>query len=168
MNTETRYEQIDESKLFLYFACTDGFILRVLKSTYQEERVKVYKRRGKAYGKVNQKDIPIKHLIAKAFIKGYKKGNIVECIDGNPMNCRLDNLRIITKQEFGKKTGGKGNNIPIVVTFPDDSEQEFPSIRSAARALFVSYQTVIDILNGKYKNTVLDGYRIERRSANEI
>jgi hypothetical protein len=164
MNAETRFEKIDESKLFLYYACTDGYILRVLKSTYAEEKVKPYYRRGKAYGKVNQKDTPIKHLIAKAFIKKYKKGDIVENIDGNPMNCRLDNLRIITKQEFGKKTGGKGNNIPIVITFPDGQEREYPSIRSAAKDLFVSYQTVIDILNAKYKKTVLDGYKIRKKA----
>ena len=162
MSRVSRFEKIDESKLFLYFACSDGYILRVLKSNYHEEKVAIYQHKGRVCCKVNQKTIAVKKLIAKAFIYNYRNGDIIENIDGNPFNCALDNLRIITKRELGIRTGGRGNNIPVMVTAPNGKKAEYPSIRSAAQALFVSHQTLNEVLNGTRKNTVLNGYEIKK------
>lgn len=163
-----QYKEIARGKLFIYYACSRGFVLRVLKSTYDEQKVKVWYRRGAAYVKINQKNIPLKKVIAAAFLKDYKKGIIVETVNGNPFDCRVENLQLISKQEHGKRTGGRGNNTPVRVIFPNGQERDFPSMRSAAKALFVSYQTVINKANEKYKNTVLNGYQILTLSEDNI
>lgn len=150
-----RFKEISRSKLFIYYACTDGYVLRVLKSNYDEQKLKVWKRRGAAYVKMNYDDKPLKQIIAAAFIKGYKKGDIVECIDGNPFNCCIDNLRVLTKQEQGRRTGGSSRNIPVRVIFPDGSHRDYKSCRAAARDLFCSYQTIIDKLNKKWTSSVI-------------
>lgn len=156
------FKLIAESKLFKYFASSRGYVLRVLKSNYEEERVKVWKRRGKAYIKINYREIPLKQVIAAAFIKEYKKGDIVECIDGNIYNCRVENLRIISPQEHGRRTGGTSRNIPVRVIYPDGQQRDFPSERAAARELYCSYQTIINRVNGKYSKTVIDKYTITK------
>lgn len=156
------FKEISRSKLFIYYASTRGYVLRVLKSNYSEEKVKVWYRRGKAYIKINYKEIPLKQVIAAAFLKEYKKGDIVECIDGNIYNCRVDNLRIVSPQEHGRRTGGKSRNIPVRVISPDGKQRDYPSERAAARALYCSYQTVINRVNGKYSKSVIDEYIIKR------
>lgn len=160
---ETVFKPFEESKLFKYYACSDGYILRVLKSNFnKEEKVSVYNRRGVAYCKVNQKDVAVKKIIFKTFCPSFKEGSIIVNVDGNIFNCRLSNLKVITKREQGIRTGGRGNNIPITVTYPNGKVNSFPSVRVAAKKLHCSYQCLLDYMKGTNKHSVLDGYIITK------
>jgi hypothetical protein len=77
-------------------------------------------------------------------------------IDGNPLNCSADNLIIISKSEHGKRTGHLSRSQKIIA-----NGVEYMSVRACAKALFVSYQTLLDYINGKYSHSVLDGMDIK-------
>jgi len=92
----------------------------------------------------------LKNLVAKHFVKGYRVGDFVECIDGNPFNCKVANLRIYTHSEHGKRTGWQSRSQAVVV-----GDVEYRSVREAAKALHVSYQTLLDYMGGKVKHSVI-------------
>jgi hypothetical protein len=110
----------------------------------------------KIFGKENA----IKHLVAAALTKKYTKGSNVVCKDGNEANCDYKNLVLIGKRTLGRETGFLSKSKKVLVTFPDDSRQIFRSVRECAKALFCSYQTVSDYINGKSKKSVLSDYSI--------
>lgn len=51
----TQFKKIDSGKIYDYFACSDGYVLKVIKKTYNESRVCAYYRRGNLSVKINQK-----------------------------------------------------------------------------------------------------------------
>lgn len=158
----TRFEQIDESKLFLYYACSDGYILRVLKSTYEESRVRPYKKRGYLAVKVNQKEMVLKQVIAKTFLKDYFDGAVVTHKNGDFKDCRMENLLVLSKGEHIRSTGKTSRGQAVSVTFQNGERKCFASVREAAKGLHCSYQTVLDYLNGTYSSSVLDGMLIRK------
>lgn len=161
----TTFKIIDESKLYFYYACSDGYILRVLKSTYEETKVSAWKKNGKLTVKINQKEKVLKHLIAKAFLLDYFEGASVVNSDGDFRNCSADNLIVLTKQELGKQTGALSRQQPITVFYPDGNHEHFSSIRTAADSLHCSYQTILNYLKGAHKTSVLDGLVIQKAAS---
>lgn len=164
---ETKYELIQESKYKKYYACSDGYILSVNKKDYSEQKLKGYLKKKKTgyvlLVKINGKEYCVKHLIAKAFIKEYKglESNVLHK-NGKYDDCRVDNLLVVPKSQVAAVTGARANQIPITVTYPDGKSENFNSVRSAAKALYCSYQTVLDYMNGTFKSSVLDGIKITR------
>ena len=69
----------------------------------------------------------------------------------------IQNLRLRTKSQHGKKTGPTSRS-KIVVLLDDDGNiiDSWPSARKAAKDLFVSYQTVSDVCNGKVQKPVIN------------
>lgn len=67
------------------------------------------------------------------------------------------NLRLRTKSQHGKKTGPTSRS-KIVVLLDDEGNivDSWPSARKAAKDLFVSYQTVSDVCNGKVQKPVIN------------
>ena len=74
-------------------------------------------------------------------------------------NC-LHNLIFMTNAEVGKAFGHKSTRIPVVKLTPDGEVVDcYPSVREAARANHMSYQTIIDRCKGKVKKPfALDGH----------
>lgn len=106
----TKFKEIAEGKLFKYFACSDGYILRVTKSTYAEKKVKPYLHHNQLTVKINNKDLLLGQLIAKHFVKGWYSGCCIFYKDSNKQNCCADNLIIGSYEEHGKNTGIKADN----------------------------------------------------------
>ena len=79
-------------------------------------------------------------------------------IDGNELNCNITNLKIVDKREVAKVTGPMSQSQVVVVQEYKKEPIEYRSVRQAAKALYVSYQTLLDYLKGKYKNSVLKKY----------
>ena len=108
--------------------------------------------------KIDSKTVKVKNLVAKEIFSNYIEGeHSVVLLDGNPRNCDCYNMAIFTKKQLGELTGfnaGKNQKIKI-------DGVVYQSIRQAAKANFVSYQTVIDYLSGKYKKSILADKKIK-------
>lgn len=76
---------------------------------------------------------------------------------------RLINLRIVTMSERGKNTGPSSRSKPVELLNDNGKVIEsWTSARKAAKDLFVSYQTVMDICNKKIKKKPLINVRWEK------
>lgn len=164
-NQLERFELVAESDKKKYYASNKGYILSVNKKTYSEKKLKNYlksKRKNPPYVvKIDGKEYLVKHLIAKAFLRNYKgNGSCILHKDGNKKNCSADNLIIVPKKQINKITGAMSKSHAVTVCDLHGTEQNYSSIRKAAAALHVSYQTLLDYMKGKYSCSVLDGYVI--------
>lgn len=162
MNDSTIFRPIIEGKIFVYKIGDDGTVIKCSKKLYRESKSTPYAKRGKMAVKINRKEYILKHLVAKAFIDGYKKGLSVTHKDGNFKNCAVDNLVVFTKEELGKLTGGDSKRKPVIA-----NGNEYYSVRDCAKSLNCSYQTLLDYLSGKVKNSVLSGVDVKYAEVRE-
>lgn len=112
--------------------------------------------------KINFKEMSLKHIIAKTFLRGYFAGAVIMHSNGNYKDCSADNLIVVTKGEFVRQTGCSSRGQHVSVTFPNGEKSNFSSVREAAKELHCSYQTVLDYMNGSYSTSCLDGMLIQR------
>lgn len=158
MKNLTTFKKIASGKLFDYYACSDGYILRVTRSTMDERRVSTYIKHGKyATVKINGKEYTLKKIIAENFCKEYKPGLSITHKDTDVLNCKASNLVFYSKTELGRRTGAVAKHKTVLVTEPNGKKYLCYSVRDAAKHLNCSYQTVLDYISGKYKKSVLDG-----------
>ena len=146
------WERCASGKIFDYYVGNDGSVFRRAKGNGSEQSVAVFLIRGHATVKLNGRERKVKNLVARHHMRGYRYGSYVECIDGDPLNCSVENLRIYTKSEHGKRTGHLSSSTPISV-----DGIAYRSIREAAKELYVSYQTLLDYMGGSVKNSILAG-----------
>jgi len=146
----------------LYSVCEDGTIISTTKINYVERKITPYNNDGRACVKINEKECCVKNLVALAFIEGYKKGMNVVLQDKNMWNCSLDNLIVVTKQNLGKATGflSKRNRKVVAINKITNQQIAYLSIRQCAKAMFCSYQTILDYMNGIVKDSILSNYNI--------
>ena len=150
------WNRICSGKIFDYYVGDDGSLFRRAKGNGVEQSVAVYLKGGHATVKVYGREYRVKNLVARFHIRGHRYGDYVECIDGNPLNCDVRNLRLYTHSEHGKRTGWKSSSQGVSV----DGIQ-YRSIRQAAKSLYVSHQTLYDYMRGASgARSVLAGKRI--------
>ena len=143
-------------KVYIYSVGDNGSIIKTSRKQYIETTVKPYFKRGKLTVKIANKEYTVKHLVAAAFLDGYKKGMSVCHKDGNPNNCAADNLVIVGRQELGRLTGGDSGRKPVIY-----NGVEYYSIRECAKVLYCSRNTLLNHLAGNVKNSVLDGIDVK-------
>lgn len=162
-----KFELIYETKRHKYFVSNQGYVLSVSPKSYKEHKLSGYIKQGRVNApyviKLGDKEKCVKHLVAQAFIPEYKgtQSNILHK-DGNKKNCRVDNLIVVPKSQVAKLTGPQSRSQKIVVTDHQGKKTVYSSIRKAANSLNCSYQTLLDYINGRYKKSVLDGYKIKK------
>ena len=150
----TLWERVDTGLVYDYFVGENGLVFKRAHKTLVETLVTPYLKKGHATLKINGKEYTLKNLVAKHYLyRKWKPNTYVECVDGDPFNCCEDNLRLYSKSEHGKRTAPQIKAIPVVV-----NGVYYNSVRSAAKSLFVSYQTLLDYLAiNKIKHSVLEG-----------
>lgn len=159
----------DDTRQFLhgkradYCVYGDGTITRTWKKSWIEEVVKPYLKRGKLTVKCGGKEFIVKHLVAWAFLPEYKKGLSVVCVDSNERNCAIDNICVISAKQLGRITGGTNKKCKKMFVSNSVTGRTFRanSARAAAKEMNCSYQTLLDYIAGKSKNSVLSDYRVE-------
>lgn len=78
----------------------------------------------------------------------------VQCIDGDETNCDIRNLRLISKRQAGQLSGPLSRSKAVIVS-AFGRDKRYRSVREAAKALYCSYQTLLDYLSKKVKNSAL-------------
>ena len=146
-----------------YCVYADGRVTRTWKKSMVEELVKVYMNQGKARVKCGQKEFVLKHVVAAAFLPEYRKGASVVCVDGDELNCSVDNLCVMSARQLGRLTGHKSKSHAVTVKDLSTGKVErYRSVKEAAKSLYCSFQTVLDYMEGKAKKSILSGYEIKR------
>ncbi len=101
-------------------------------------------------------------------VRGHWPDGCLIPIDGNEENCNYTNLKLVPQLAILHEHGGKAKCQPVIVTGKDGTETRYRSVRAAAKALYVSYQTLSDFLNkvSGSRYSVLHGTKVryERES----
>jgi hypothetical protein len=107
-----------------------------------------------------RKEERVHKLMQLAFLPPAPPGHILYHKNGDKLDNYVNNLGYITRSELGKMTGAKSRRVTVAKVDQNGNIVEtYPSARAAARANFMSYQTVMDRCNGKVKRKfALDGY----------
>lgn len=139
-----------------------GRVKRVFKKS--ERFMMPYQRKGvgnlfvKAKYNGKYTDHKVGHIVAAHFIREPLPEERVIRKNGIITDDYAGNLKIVTNQELGIRTGHKSNSKAVVQICAETLEtvNEYRSAREAGRNYFLSYQAILDRCNGVYKQS--DGY----------
>lgn len=149
--------RIHESDRYIWYAHSSGYFYKILKSNQKRIDLKGHIKDGDMVIKIgNGKAVLGKHLIAKYFYRNYHPGLCIQLIDGNPRNINIDNMRFYTLKHHGKLTGHLANSKAVIIKDFKKDPIRYRSVREAAKALYCSYQTLSDYLNGSVRRSVLN------------
>lgn len=141
-----------------------GNVFRVWKTKPERHLILPVVKRGHYEVKLTlqggRKVFCVHKLVQRTFLGETPPGKVLYHKNGNRLDNCMNNLDFITRKELGRKTGYRSKRIPVVKKTPSGEEVEFyRSAREAAKANYMSYQTIIDRCNGKVKKPVApDGY----------
>lgn len=145
-----------------YFATFQGGIFRKLKNG-KNKQLKGYRKTNTYCVKLSGKEFLFNRVIWETFKGPIPDGYLV--VRRTPIleENSLHNLRLRTKEQHGVKTGPTSRS-QAVVLLDDQNEviDSWSSARKAAKDLFVSYQTVMDICNKKIKREPVVNVRWEK------
>lgn len=125
---------------------------------------RVKNNRGKTFGsltssgykrtKISGKDFFVHRLVISAFRGHISENLVVNHIDRNKENNRLDNLEVITPSENTTHAVNSGTNMtkPILqINANNDVIAKFPSIREANKATKIYYTGIAEVARGERK-----------------
>lgn len=149
--------KISEGKRGTYYASRKGEFFIKYKggaTHYLSKYMNHYK--GYVAVSVNRSSYCAKNLIAKLFIKGYKPGDIVIQKNGDVFDCRVENLKVIPKKLYAKKTYGLIGAKPVGLYENNRLVRTWPSARKCAKDMYCSYQMIMDACNNKWQRKEYD------------
>lgn len=140
-----------------YQVSVDGRVRRTYKSREPKELSR-FTRKGKQtlWVKLSldrkSRERKVAHLVWLAFRGPIPEGMAVRHKNGDLQDDGVNNLELIDRKRLGELTGAKSRRRPVVKKEPwGQTVEAYRSAREAARRNFMSYQTVIDLCNGKVK-----------------
>ena len=151
-----------------YYATWYGQIFRVFKNGKKRE-LKGYAKGNLYCVKLSDgteyQEMPFQRVVWMAFKGPIPDGHlVVRKTKIRTMN-GMQNLKLRSKTQHGKKTGALAASKAVILMDEDGQLLDsWPSARKAAKDLFVSYQTVMDICNGKIKRKPIVNVRWARKN----
>lgn len=106
--------------------------------------------------KIKDKDMNCSRLVANAFIKPLRPEDRVYHKNKLEFDNHYRNLKILSLEELGKKTGYISKSKRVVEVKDNEIIRDWRSARKCAKDLFVSYQTVMDYCNKKVKKPMFN------------
>lgn len=116
---------------------------------------------GRIAIKLNCKERDVMSLMRDTFFGEIPEGCVMYHKNGLITDNELGNLGITTRKELGKLSGKWNGCSKVVVKISPDGEivDYYKSVREAGRKNHMSYQTILDRMNGKTKSLFApDGY----------
>ncbi len=140
-----------------YQVSVDGRVRRTYK-TREPKELSRFTRKGKPtlWVKITlegkSRDVKAARLVWLTFRGPIPEGLAVHHKNGDLQDDHVNNLALIDRKTLGRMTGAKSRRKPVAKKTTGGRVVEFyASAREAARRNFMSYQTVIDLCNGKVK-----------------
>ena len=150
-------KKFHESETKYYYATSLGEIYSVTKKGGVKKGIKGYSKHGeRTLHLAGDREIRAKNLIAKLFIDEYKEGDVVLLKDDGYYNVSVDNLVVIPKGVYAKKTGPLSRSQAVGLFENNKLVRKWSSARKCAKSLFCSYQTIMDYCNGKVAKPMFD------------
>lgn len=167
MNSFEHYSiKYDESNKYIWYCSSRGYVYKFLKSAQKSDLdfskpilVNGYMHHGFRTIKIQNKQKRLSHLIGSLFLKDYYPGCLIGFKDNDPNNLAVPNMFVYSYKEHGLKTGYKAKSMPVVIE-KNNKRVTHRSVRSAAKTLNVSYQTLSDHLNGTVVHSVIDDLNV--------
>lgn len=166
-----RYDSVSftENEFSRWFVTTTGKVYRVNKKFQDIEQhrcfITPYKHHKSICINANNKDYVLNTLVIRTFIRKFKnKRFLAGHKDENRFNCDINNLYVISYKNHGINTGYMSRSKPVSVRdkrIKGKRVIKYRSVRESAKALHVSYQTVLDYMNGEVKHSILCDYDIK-------
>lgn len=144
-----------------YYATVQGKIFRVYKNG-KEKELKGYKNHNVWCVKLtdkckNTKEKMFQKVIWETFKGPVPTGYLVIRKTSILTENGLHNLKLRTRSQHGKRTGPTSRSKAVVLLNDEGTIiDSWSSARKAAKDLFVSYQTVMDVCNGKVQKPVIN------------
>ena len=139
-----------------------GNIRRVLKNgRYKDLHPFIKKSNGRRCVKLNSKEAVVLKLMQRTFIGELPEGIVAYHKNGMLADDCLGNIGTATRESLGKMTGTWNECELAVAKINSDGEivAFYKSAREAGRMNYMSYQTILDRVNGKVKSLYApDGY----------
>lgn len=106
------------------------------------------------------KEYKVLRLMADIWLGGVPEGKVPYHKNGDLADHCINNIGFTTRYLLGKKTGANGKRKPVKkINSAGDTVAVYTSARAAAKANYMSYQTVLDRCHGKVKKALaLDGH----------
>ena len=148
-----------------------GNVRRALKRGYKALHPYIKTANGRRVVKLNCKEQVVMKLMQITFIGELSPGVVTYHKNGIITDDALNNIGIITRSELGRLTGrGNGCETSVVKISEEGQIVDFyRSVREAGRKNHMSYQTILDRINGKVKSLYApDGYVYCKDNAREI
>lgn len=126
---------------------------------------------GRRAVKLNCKERVVMGLMRDTFLGKIPEGYVLYHKNGILTDDTLSNIGIATRADLGKLTGTQNDcRMQIVKISPDGEIVDcYRSAREAGRKNFMTYQTILDRINGKVKSLYApDGYVYVRDEDREI
>lgn len=147
-----------------YLVDTDGNIFHVYKTCIRQ--MTPYKKRGVLVVELTDTNGKrhmhiVHHLVADAFMPPRPPGFAIWHKNGIKCDPSLGNLEYISRAELGRRTGHQSRRKAVAKYDwrTQDVVEVYRSARAAAKANYMSYQTIMDRCNGKVKSPIApDGY----------
>lgn len=113
------------------------------------------KRDNEVMIKLNKKDVRLKRLVWNAFRGEIPKGYCLAHKNGINRCNEIYNLYLTKPKLLGLKTGHLSKSQKVI---DKTNNVVYRSARTAGKYLYCSYQTIMDICNGKRKKPMFDVY----------
>lgn len=133
-----------DGKYHFYYVSNKGRVKYKYKKSKIERIATVSLNNGKATIRVNRNHIQLKNLVAKICMsREYNKvkNPVVINIDGNPLNCDVSNLKIISQKEH-RNTYTQKNYKKCFLYENGVKVKTFNSIRQASKELFYGASSI--------------------------
>lgn len=111
--------------------------------------LKPFRKGNKFIVKIGKKELTVARLVANYFIKKLEKDDCVYHKNKLENDNFYRNLEIISRQELNKRVGHLSKSKRVVEVKNGEIVRQWRSGRTAAKDLFVLYQTVMDYCNKK-------------------
>ena len=151
---------IATTKRRLYYCSTKGFAYSVDRFSGKKTRLQSMIKDGRCRISIHGSNhSTLKHCVYYVATGHWPTiDENVRVKDGNELNCAITNLELVKRADVSRITGPMSRSKAVVVVDRGKDPVEYRSIRKAANALYCSYQTLSDYLNGKAKKSVLKKY----------
>ena len=129
------------------------------------------KRSGKMAIKLNCKERDMMRVMGDTFIGALPEGYVMYHKNGLLSDNALCNLGVTTREKLGRLTGQRNDCKIAIVKIDQNGEivECYRSVREAGRKNFMSYQTILNRINGKTKGLCApDGYIYARDNEKEL
>ena len=130
-------------------AIRKGYLIRSDSKSYYKQRkiLKLYNPTPKEYVRIGGLNVSLHRMIWVAFFGNIPKGLVLDHIDGDRSNNRLDNLQLLTHRQNVSKGIIKKSSLPVGVRPSKNGRKYRATVRLGKDRISKTFQTIEECVN---------------------